>query len=152
MKRVIVFFILFVSLIIFSVYKTENISFADCKKVVVVSNYEYKELDEQPIKNGNDFYHILQGEKIDFFTNNISNFKYKGLSLYFNDNHNLNYFKNIFNTQFSSPSKVEDYKVYYGYCNGHKGYRMVDGKKINIQLVRTQNEWIAGFPLILTGF
>ena len=152
MKRVIVFFFVVILLIFFAYFKQDNFPFSDCNKLVVVTSEEYQEIDVQPIKNGNEYYYVLAGDEIVFFKNNMSQFKYKGLSLYYDNSYDLDFFKKEFKTQLSNPSRVENYEIYYGYYDNYKDYNIIDGKKINLQLVYTQNEWIVGFPLILTGY
>lgn len=152
MKRVIAFFVIVVLFIVFAYFKQDEFAFSDCNKLVVVTSEIYNEFNEQPIKNGDEYYYTLTGDEISFFKNNISHFKYKGLSLYYDNSYDLDFFKNIFKTQLTNPSKVENYQIYYGYYDNYRDYKIIDGKKINLQLVHTQNEWIAGFPLILTGY
>ena len=152
MKKMIVFFIFIVLLFTISFFNSNSISFADCEKVVVISGERYDELTEDIIQNGKEFYHVLTGENIDFFKNSISKFNYKGLSLYFNKNHNLQHFNKVFSTTFSNKGKVDNYDIYYGYFNGYRDFKIIDGKRINMQLVKTESNWIVGFPMILTGF
>lgn len=153
MKKMIAFFILIVFLVGLSVFKSNNFDLLKgYEKIIVVSENVYSKLDENPIKNGNQYIHSLEKEKGKYFLNNIDKFDILGLSFYFNNNFKLSQFNKEFDYTLSNPSILEEYKIYYGYYEKYDDYRLIDGKKINVQLVETQNEWIVGFPLILTGF
>lgn len=152
MNKMIAFFVAIISMIAFMRFNPDAISMDGCEKVVVVTENQYENLDENPIKNGADFYHVLTGEKIKYFADNMSNISYKGLSLYYNKDFKLGDLEKMFSAQINSGSGVDGYEIYYGYCPKYKDCRQINGKKINLQLVKTDDGWIAGFPLILTGF
>ena len=48
--------------------------------------------------------------------------------------------------------EIEGMKILYGYTTFYSGHIYIDGKQVNVQLVQKQNEVIAGFPIILTGY
>lgn len=148
----IVFFISIVFLIGLTQFKGNFISFADCQKIVVVSSEVYEKLDQDPIKNGGDYYHVLIGTKREEFESNIRQYNYKGLVLYYDQSFLLDYFKKTYSFNFTNPSRIDDYQIYYGYTSSYRDFRIVDGKKINVQLVKNNEGWIVGMPMILTGF
>ena len=42
--------------------------------------------------------------------------------------------------------------IYYGYTSKYSDFRLINGKKINIQIAFTEYGVMLGLPLILTGF
>lgn len=49
-------------------------------------------------------------------------------------------------------SIVEGTKVVTGYTSHFKDFRVLNGKKVNVQIAFTEDNIVVGFPLILTGF
>lgn len=47
---------------------------------------------------------------------------------------------------------VEEMSILYGYTNLYSDFIYIDGKQSNVQLVQKQNQVVAGFPIILSGF
>ena len=43
-------------------------------------------------------------------------------------------------------------KIDRNFINIYKEFEFIDGKKINVQLAKTDDNWVLGFPMILTGF
>ena len=150
MKKMIAFLFLSAFLAGLNNFVIEDISkFDKFSKALIVSE-EDVELQCEKVQNGQDFYYIFENEKdIVQMTEKFEDVK--GINLYFDKNISLTYFSNQIN-YFSKGQDVEDMEVYYGYYPGYKDFRFVDGKKINVQLVKTADCWIMGFPLILTGF
>lgn len=153
MKKMIAFFILIILLFCISFIKNNNFNcLENYEKIIVVSNQIYDYLDLNPIKNGNEFYHVLTKENADDFLENINLYDYNGISFYYDLESNFDDFNKCINYTLSDPSYIDNYKIYYGFYDEYKDFRIVNGKKINVQLVQTESEWILGFPLILTGF
>ena len=48
--------------------------------------------------------------------------------------------------------EVENYYCIYGYSPYYQDCVFIGGKKVNVQIVTENDEIIAGFPLILTGY
>ena len=76
----------------------------------------------------------------------------EGLNFYFDKNTPFSFFEDNVDFIYKSDGKVNGYDIYYGYTVKYKDFLNINNKKVNFQLVNTQDEWIMGFPLILTGF
>lgn len=149
----IAFFVVFLVLIVVQSLKTDDFKvFAGYEKVVVVCDEKYLDLDDNPIISGNDFYHCISGEKASHFFKNIKSYKYKGLSFYFDKSYSIEDFNKLFNNTLMASAIKGEYTIYYGYYEDFKDFRMIDGKRINVQLADVEDNWIVGMPLILTGF
>ena len=122
-------------------------SLLDFEKLVVVSS---EKLDDNYVKNGEDFYIVLPSNEGRSVLENWENINAKGVNLYFKEK-TLNYFmERVENLQ-----KIDDINgqsCWQGYYGGFKDFRYINKKKINFQLVQTEECWIMGFPYILTGF
>ncbi len=51
-----------------------------------------------------------------------------------------------------SSEEVEGIQISYGYSPSYKKFVYVDGKKVNVQVAKTADGVIVGFPIILTGY
>ena len=47
---------------------------------------------------------------------------------------------------------INDCKIIYGYTSKYNNFRLIENKRVNVQIACKNNEIIAGFPLILSGF
>ncbi len=47
---------------------------------------------------------------------------------------------------------IDDMKLIYGYTDLYDDFIYLDGKQTNVQILKRQNEVVAGFPIILSGF
>ncbi len=152
MKRLIAFiFIILFSFMLLIIKDNNEIFDCNCEKMVIVSNNENLLEDCQKIFNSDDVYFIVEKEEKEKIDN--LDFSYvKGVVLYFNKNVNLNYFNKRFNYTLFGGKSIEDRQVYYGYDKNYCDYRIIENKRVNVQLVKTENEWIVGYPLIITGF
>ena len=140
MKKMIDFFILIILLFCISFIKNNNFNcLENYEKIIVVSNQIYDYLDLNPIKNGNEFYHVLTKENADDFLENINLYDYNGISFYYDLESNFDDFNKCFNYTLSDPSYIDNYKIYYGFYDEYKDFRIVNGKKINVQLVKTES-------------
>ena len=150
MKRMIVFLFLCIFMIAFAFFKSNDFSFLNCNKFVVVSKFEINESDKI-IQNGNQYYNIFSSNPKDYLKSEVKN-NADGYVFYFDSNNTKEDFEKLLGYDLTSCSEIEDYNCFYGYYNGYKDFRYVNGKKINFQLVLTEEEWILGFPVILTGY
>ena len=152
MKRVIAFLLLVGVLFGFTFLREDEISvFANCEKIVMVSSVQYDSF-ENYVENGDCYYYKIEKDKSEEFIKNIKKYDYSGLSFYYDKNINFEYFSKYFNNLTKNASKIDNYCCFYGYYPYFNNYKIIDGKKINVQLVQTDMEWILGFPLILTGY
>ncbi len=151
MKRMVAFILIIFSLFCIVIFKDNLVISNDYEKMVIISSNDRLNLHCKILQNGDDFYYFIDNNK-----NNIQKLlndnDIKGIVLYFSKDFNLNYFNNKLDYTLSKESIVGGRKVYYGYDKDYSDYRFVDNKKINVQLVYDGNQWIMGYPMILTGF
>lgn len=152
MKKMIVFFILIVSLL-FTDYSPKDTFgiFKEVQSVLIVTSKEAENVDKL-IENGDEFYYLFEGDKAPKILEKLELFDdIKGINLYFSCDLDLSYFKTKLDYM-TDKTDVEGSDVYYGYYTGYKEFEFIDGKKINVQLAKTDDNWVLGFPMILTGF
>ncbi len=139
------FFVVVITLLALQIDKHRDFEFLqDCDKIIVVSDREI-ENKNYIIKNGNQFYYEFND------INSLSEEKFSAYNFYFDSSKNIN--EIISNLSFVYQGKsVENYQIYYGYYDNYNDYRYVDGKKINVQVVKTPSQIIVGFPLVVTGY
>lgn len=150
MKRMVVF--ICISLLIgcnllFCQNANPFISFAEGGVIVSSKLIENK----VNIPSGENFYVKYDKIEINEMINLINTPDIKGFNLYFSNNVSLDFFKSGIE-YISDCSFVEDNQIYYGYCNKYKDFCWVEGKKVNVQIIKNPTGWILGFPLVLTGF
>ena len=152
MKRLIAFIsIVLLSFLVLLSYKNNKIFDCNYEKFVVVTKNENLLKDCEKIVNGDNVYFIVEKEQKDKVENlNFSDTL--GVVFYFNKNIKFNNFNRRFNYSLSGGKSIEGRQVFYGYDKNYSDFRLIENKKVNVQLVRTENEWILGYPLILTGF
>ncbi len=63
-------------------------------------------------------------------------------------NNILNYLK----IDAKSTQKVENMQILCAYTSIYPEYRVVENKKVNVQMAIKEEEIICGFPMIMTGF
>lgn len=145
MKRMIGFFVIVFVLITFYQTKQDDFLFLkDCKSIITVSNYKFEE-ENFLLQNGNQYYYKYDNLQ------DIKNKDFISYNFYFDLNIDI---FDILNkcSFFYQGEQIEDYQIYYGYYGGYNDFRYVNGKKINIQVVKTESQIIVGFPLIIIGY
>ncbi len=150
MKRMIAFLIVAIAVSISAFLCVDLPHNEDYESVVVVSAQENL-IDGEVIKNGNDFYYYLSKKNAEKVIKTLDLDKVSGIVYYFS-NKSLDYFNKKLNYSLTSPSNVGDRTVYYGYDKSYYDFRLIDGKKMNVQLANDGERWILGYPMILTGF
>ena len=125
------------------------------KVVIVCEKLKAEKIEnigfDQQIESGNDIYFIFKNKSFNDLKAKFKN-DFKGVNLYFNNSFSLKDFENMLNLTFSENYKIDSYQVYSSFYEGFLDFKIVNGKKINVQLVKTQQNWVLGFPLIITGF
>lgn len=122
-------------------------SFLEFDNMVVVSS---EKLSDDYVQNGEEYYSVFKQSEGLSIIENWENVVAKGVNLYFVDK-NFEYFaKRVENIQ--KIGDIEGQPCWQGYYSGFKDFRYINKKKINFQLVQTNEGWIMGFPYILTGF
>ena len=152
MKRMIAFLLLVVGLLVFKGTQKDDFDcFEQVHAVLVVTDGEQENIDKLT-KSGDDFYYLFEEERAKYIIKNLDVFDgVKGINLYFSLDKDFEYFKRRLDF-LSSKTQVEGREVYYGFFSGYEDFQFIEGKKINAQLAKTEEYWVLGFPLILTGF
>ncbi len=152
MKKLIAFFIIAIFLFAASYLKIDDFSlFQDYTHVVIISSKPYSQLEMQA-QNGEQYYYDFNNTAEDkkrmeiIDKNNID-----GYVFYYQLDKELDDFMTCFDFIYQGKT-IDTYKVYYGYYSGYNDFCYVSGKKINFQLVKNENSWLLGFPLIITGY
>lgn len=149
MKKMIAFFIATIFALAMKHFVQDDFSsLLDFDKMIVVSS---EQLSEEYILSGQDYYNIFTQEEGVSLMDTWEEVDEKGVNLYFSADKTLSYFEQRVEN-LTQTSNVENYSCWQGYYFGYKDFRWINKKKINFQLVKTDEGWIMGFPQILTGF
>ena len=127
-------------------FSNQNIDF---KSAVVVTDLQTAEKIGKPfVLNGEDA--IIKVES-DSFLNILENYDAKAIM--FNlDESEFESMSNQLRLQTISKIEIEDMAVEYSYTPLYSKSFISDGKKINAEIVRKNNEVVVGFPTIATGY
>ena len=150
MKKMIGFFLIIALLIgasLLNGFSHEIIS--SYNKLVIVSSNYVEEYKDNAIESGGKYYYFFDAEN-EFDYEKFGNIE--GLNFYFDKNTPFSFFENNVDFIYKSEGEINGYDIYYGYTVKYKDFLNINNKKVNFQLVNTHDEWIMGFPLILTGF
>ncbi len=149
MKKMIGFFLIILLLFVASYFEDNKNVFQDYNKIAIVSSIYYEKYQNNLVESGNNFYYFFNADQ-EYDLNDFE--KIKGINYYFDKNIPFSYFEKKVDFIYKGEGKVDNYQIYYGYYGKYDDYRYVFNKKVNFELVKTDNEWIMGFPLILTGY
>lgn len=148
MKKMIAFFMASICALVVKYFTEDDFSsFLDFDKMVVVST---EKLSEDYVQSGEDYYSVFQSSDGLSVIKHWENIRAKGVNLYFVDKEFDYFVQRVENLQ--KAADVEGQPCWQGYYGGFKDFRYINKKKINFQLVQTNDGWIMGFPYILTGF
>ncbi|MBO5394762.1 MAG: hypothetical protein J6A28_02530 [Clostridia bacterium] len=152
MKRMIAFFMCALAMFLLKGGQVNNLSVFDRVEKVVLVLSEKNENFTDALQNGNDFYYTFDKMEAMNILPSLDEMKcLKGVNLYFSKELSLSYFQERLDFLGERKECVE-MDVYYGFYRHYKKFELVDGKKVNVQLVFTGEQWIMGLPIILTGF
>jgi len=56
------------------------------------------------------------------------------------------------NVKLIKEERVDDMEIIYGYTDMYNDSIILDGKKANVQMLKSQDKVIVGLPIILSGF
>ncbi len=124
----------------------------DYERAVIISKFDNLEICDEIIQSGSDFYYYLNFKECQSALKSLGSEKISGIVYYYDNSFDLNYFKRKFGYNMTDKTMVEDCQVYYGYDKDYCDFRVIDGKKMNFQLVYDGNCWILGYPMIIIGF
>ena len=68
------------------------------------------------------------------------------------DSQNVQKAQDFLSISSSSIQNLENMTIIYGYTSKFNDSVMIDGKKVNVQIVIKQSEALIGFPLIMIGY
>lgn len=150
MKRIVAFIIL--ALCGFGIIVGSNkgeYCFDGLEKVCFVTNDLSLSSAENAVISGNYVYITVNPDEAKEVYNNLKDIK--GYVLYFNKDCRERLIGNLLDYH-STEYYVGDTCVINGYSTDYVDYRLVDGKKYNVQMAFTEENIIVGYPMILTGF
>ena len=151
MKGMIAFVLFIAMLIALSVVPNRQTAvFSNAELGIVVTSIPFQ--DDNFICSGGDYYSIINKQDIGEILqtqNKIEGFK--GINLYFNETMSLQKLKKQVDFV-SEKSLINGQEIYMGYSKNFDDFVWIDGKKVNLQIASTQNGYVVGIPLILTGF
>lgn len=151
MKRLIAFIFVVVLIIFVGYYNDSEESMFDlCDGILIITSKPVE--NKKFYSSGGDFYSTFDVEESQSILKNLNRINgLKGVNLYFDGKIPFSYFSDKI-TYLKQTKDVGEYKVFEGYTTFFDKFNWIDNKKINVQLVQTQDQWILGVPLILTGF
>ncbi len=152
MKRMVAFIFIILAFFGVGLFKNDSLDINDYERVVIVSKLDDLTNKGSKVQNGEDYYYYLNYQEGESVRKNLSSYQISGIIFYLSKEYSFNSFNKKFDYTLSAKSIVEDNDVYYGYDKDYSDFRLVGGKKINLQLVKSDNNWILGYPMILTGF
>lgn len=126
-------------------------SFSDCERIVLVADINSPLESDKVVYNGKNK-HFIYDKSWKTFNKRVDLSSVKGVVIHYLDDKELCFFEKLFNYSLIYGSAVENCETYYAYTNKYKDFIIVNGKKINAQLAKTESGWILGFPTIITGF
>ncbi len=89
-----------------------------------------------------------------FFTSNISDvgalYSSKGYSFSLSSD-NLEFIDSL-NAKEVYSSKIQDVENTYYYSNKIKTYQIINGKRVNVHVAKTNNKIVVGIPIIYYGY
>lgn len=154
MKRIVVFFMLINLLLLlpfdkqsflplYKLHNTEQICFV-CEKEVDINN----KLVENLIENGGVKYLYTSKENALALSKKL---RYSSVEFYLK-NISLSKLKDILDFTTLKIQTLNETIIVYGYSSFYTDYIYMDNKRVNVQLAIKNDDIIAGFPLIVTGF
>ncbi len=153
MKRMIAFIfvlVLFLPILVLKINYRVCDEF-DFSRIVIVSK-SGELIDGCPvIKNGDTFYYELKKDTLNKLNKKDYN-QVDGVVYYLDDGFDLDKFNKYLNYTLYGGYKIENSELFYGFDKNYDDFVILGNKKVNVQVVHCENQWIIGYPLILTGF
>jgi len=150
MKRIVVFFVIgLLALGILVGTGANKYNFEGLEKVCFVTDLTHSE-NENAVISGNDVYITVGVSEAKETMGKLDNIK--GYVLYFNNDCDKDKLLNIFLDYSSDEYLVGNTRIINGYSSKYSDFRLVDGKKYNVQVAFSEENVLVGFPMILTGF
>ncbi len=104
--------------------------------------------EAKAINNGNTLIISAPASISRFLYNSL--FEIKGITFF--TSQSLQSVVSKLNIKVFKGVKVEGAEHFYGFCTGLDKFVFVDGKKVNVHLVKKKDQLIVGFPIILGSY
>ncbi len=131
-------------------YEKVFAGFDDYEKVTIVSKENLS--NQNMIESGELKYYTFSkfqhGQALDALNKD----GFEGVVFSFSKEKNLDDFRQKLGCDLTIPKKVANAEVCYGYTSLFDRFVMAKGKKLNVQIAKTEYGWIVGLPMIITGF
>ena len=152
MKRMIafIFFVVFAVLCSGETASFTKADFSLAERAVMVSSTPID--NKNNFFSGGNFYTYFESEELKELLQKINQIEgVKGFNLYFSSDVKYDYFQSQIDFV-GDLKEIDEMIVYQGYSKFYSRFVWLDGKKNNVQLAKTTQGWVLGFPVILTGF
>lgn len=127
---------------LFSISNVKSYTFVVSAQVALEEGLEY-------VENGEDAIVCVQDkEKAKEIYDSLSP---KCLIMEF-DKEDFENVKSFLGISQSFTQQLQDLQILYGYTSLYPESKMIEGKKVNVQMVIKGDELIVGFPMIMTGY
>lgn len=158
MKKIIVFCLLFlIAMFGLKFSRIENKSsvieiFGEYETVAIVTDENVEIEERKCVKNGKQRIYTYDKSEESLLQEHMIGNELEGIVLHFSLEIDFSYFQQLFKGNLTRASQIENISVYYGYVSSYPKSVIHKGKFVNAQLAKTDNGWVLGFPVILTGF
>ena len=121
------------------------------EKLIVVSSSATL-LNCEKLENGSQYYYLLNSKEGKKILKEISIQDIDGIVYYLDKAVGLKGIINKLDFFYQGREKIDGLEVYYGYDSSYQDFRIIEGKKINVQIVENSTNIIVGYPMILCGY
>ncbi len=149
MKRIIAFIFIFLVIAIIPLLAPRGYDYAGLNAITFVTSKDIDDENYISIKSGNDYFIKVDKTRALELAKKLD---IKGYNLHFDRSSDVEALKAHFIDYCMPKFEVNGIEILEGYTKSYCDFRIVEGKKINVQMAILKNEIIIGFPLILTGF
>lgn len=152
MKKIVVFLMILACVCSTLNFKKSSLfDLEGVERVCFISEKNYQNEEISTVECGNKFFNYCS-----FSTakRNIENWKndLDGIQFYYKDTNLEQILKNL-KFQQISEQKLDNLQIFYGFTPYYSDCIVLEGKKINVQIVVSEEGTIlAGFPVVLTGY
>lgn len=151
MKKIFVFILILVCFVSSAFVKNDInpiFGFDNIDKVCIVSASDLQDDETQSVACGDKYFNYCS---LNVAKTKIQECKdFDAIQFYLTED--LEEFFKRMKFETIKTSNIENIDIYYGYTPYYQNCIFMDGKKINMQVAVVDQNIIAGFPLILTGY
>lgn len=149
MKRFVTFLFILIPFALVPLGTGQNQMPVQASRVTLVTGENVELEDAEVITSGGNYFITFP-----FIRLNEAKAKAKviqGYVYYFDDGLNSQQINELFDFK-ASDIVIDGIRVITGYTSSYSDFRMIEGKRVNVQVAITSESTIVGYPLILTGF